>query len=159
MAALTNCRYLSHSRRIIRPRPLICLICLALLLSAMALGQVYLRFLSRDLQIETRKLQGLREELQNRRKALSVDIERLKSYETIRAHAEEKLGLSECLPEQSRRAIISGEAMARWSDTERIMADLRPADADRQNNKNVIAALGQKALSFSSVSMALDDGK
>ncbi|MFP4379121.1 MAG: cell division protein FtsL [Candidatus Sumerlaeia bacterium] len=157
VAKLTNCISFSPSIALIRPRRFMALVSLLLLLSLMGLGQVYLRFLTRDMQIETHKLQQTREKLQNRQKILVSELEQLKCYDAIKELAATELGLQECLPEQSRRAMISGDALARWSNAYALIAELRNPQTEAPQRASLIAELGDKVLSFSSVSMALDD--
>lgn len=85
------------------------------LVALLATGQIYLRFLSQDLQIETRKLQKRQMELVNLRKSLVSEVERLKCYDAIRAYASNKLGMEECSASQNRQTRLSAESVVKWS--------------------------------------------
>jgi cell division protein FtsL len=152
MTPLSRCDLLSRSRVFLRAKALFCLVSLLLVTVGLALVQVHLRFLTRDLQIETGKQQRVREELHNQKKLLVAEVERLKHYETIRDYAETKLGLRECLPNQTRRVVVSADTVAKWSDAAAALAV--PADGTERAKGSWLQALGEKAVEFSSVSMA-----
>jgi cell division protein FtsL len=152
MTPLSRCELLDRSRVLFRGKAFFCLVSLLAVVVGLAMGQVHLRFLARDLQIETGKLQRAREDLQNRKTVVVSEVERLKRYETIREYAESRLGLRECLPGQTCKAVVSAEVVAKWSDAAN--APAQPADVSSKDGRSWLNALGEKVVTLSSVSMA-----
>jgi len=78
MTPLSRCELLDRSRVLFRGKAFFCLVSFLVVVVGLAMGQVHLRFLARDLEIETGKLQRAREDLQNRKKVVVSEVERLK---------------------------------------------------------------------------------
>jgi len=124
-------------------------------LGGLGLAQIHLKFRTRDLQIETRKLQQARADLENRKIALVSRVERLKRCdEAFRDYARSELGLRECPPDRISKAFVSAEALARWRHLARAVQ--RPSAPVDQPPVRVLAELGQRMMSLSTPLMARD---
>lgn len=157
MASLSRCELSKYSRSLIRPRAVFYLGTFLTLLVSLSLAQVHLRFLTKDLVIETKKLQKQRADLLNRQKALSAEIEKLRNYDTIREYALNTLKLRECPPDHSSTEKLLASAVNRWRDDAASAAPVPAAPAPRgKSSPEKFFALLEDKMSLVSISMAHD---
>lgn len=154
MTRITKCKITRRTRTFLRPRMLFYVFSLLSVLGALSLGQIYLRFLSRDLLIETRKLQGRREELQARRQTMLSEVEHLKDYDHVREYAQAALGLRERSPLLNRRGLVTDDCVRRWTEAYQTVASLKQQKTTATEPERVIASLSDKLFDVSTVSMA-----
>ncbi|NQU45207.1 cell division protein FtsL [bacterium] len=154
MTRLSRCDLRRRSRVLLRPMVLFRSLTLLALLISLGLVEVHLRFLVRDLQIESQKLQAQRSELLNRQRMLVSEVESQKAGGAIERYAMTELGMEYCRPEQRRSARVAEGSVKRWQEMSRSLA-LADA-ASHSNNENLLETLGERMLILSSVSMARD---
>ncbi|MFW6303997.1 MAG: FtsB family cell division protein [Candidatus Sumerlaeota bacterium] len=158
MARLTKCKLKGRRLRLLRPWLVLRLLVLFGLVSALAFMQIHLRFRTRDMNIEARKLQQKRVELANRQASLRAEVERMKRFDRdFQAYAREELGLVECPPERCKQVRIAQSTLERWEaigkdDSTRVV----PAVESGPSNVVKLARLGQQVLNWSTLSMASD---
>ena len=154
MTPLTRVKFNGHSRLLLKP---LILIRLGVLLSVAvipAMGLTYLRFQTRDMQIETSKLQAKRQILASYKSNLVSQVEQLKRYDRMHDYAQARLGLRECPPEQTTRVALSPQVVERWNNV--IDKSALREEQTLQSTEHLIAQVGEKVISWSSVSMARD---
>ncbi|MBN1866425.1 hypothetical protein JW916_03940 [Candidatus Sumerlaeota bacterium] len=122
-------------------------------LCVLSLAQVHLRFMTRDLKIETRSLQQVGAELTNEKNSLISQVEELKRYDRLRQYAESELGLCKCPPSRVRRVEAAPAAVARWGDIQDAIAEVPGGDSPTEN---LLATVGEKMITWSNVALARD---
>lgn len=148
MTKLTPCQLDRFERPLLRPLSVFRLVFFFGVVSILLMLQTHLRFRTRDMQIETFKLQERRSALRNHKRALISQVEELKRYETVRAYAENHLGLRECPPERAARAVVAIETVERWRRIESGFSE--PGDC-RPSSEDLLATVGGRMLSLSAL--------
>ncbi len=159
MARLTKCKLQGRRLCLLRPWLVLRVMVVFGLLGALGFMQIHLRFKTRDMNIEMRKLQRERVELANRYASLRADVERMKRFdEDFQAYARTELGLVECPPERCKQVRLAESTVKRWQSI--ASGDMPEAESQVEEPSRVVrlARLGQELMSWSSTSMA-GDGK
>ena len=161
MTPLTKCDLTLHSSKLLHPVMLVKVLLLLTVMAALALAQTHLRFRTRDLQIETRKLQKQSAELKNRERTLVAETERLKIYDfEFRKYARTDLGLQECPPERSSRVVVSAEIFSKWEELGQRLDRRSRRSLPAPSKVRAVAQLGQRVISWSTTAMAQEaDGE
>ncbi len=154
MIRLTHCNLKRHKNTLLRPAVLFQLLLLLGLATGLALAHVHLRFVTRDLQIETSKLHKERNELNNKQARLIAEVEQLKDFENLRWYAEQELGMELCPTERSFKAVLTADAVMRWRS---VAVDITETEQDPMFGQTVLASLSERMVSWSSVSQADDN--
>ncbi len=159
MARLTKCKLQGRCLRLLRPWLVLRVLMVFGLFGALAFMQIHLRFNTRDMNIEMRKLQRERVELANRYASLRADVEQMKRFdEDFQNYARTELGLVECPPERCKQTRLAASTMEHWQAVSRGEMSETPAQIEEPSRVVRIARLGQQLMSWSSTSMA-DDGE
>jgi cell division protein FtsB len=158
MARLTKCKLNGRRLRLIRPWLMLRVLLLFALVSSLAFMQIYLRFCTRDMNIEMRKLQRKRVELANRRASLVAEVERLRRFDQdFQEYARSELGLVECPPERCKQTTVARSTLAHWQSIDReLSAPEKKQPSIEPSRVMRLARLGQHVVSWSSLSMASD---
>lgn len=157
MVKLTRCDLSEEYYQTLSPFLVFRIAVLLILIGTLLLAQTHLRFSTRNMKIETVKIQKEYTELYNQQLALTVEVEEKQRFDTdLREYAQGELGLYECSIENIASATVPAKTVARWKALERQMA--APARANQRDDWGV-AEFGRRILSWSTPAVGQGTGE
>ncbi len=155
MARLSNCSLYDRTCAVVRPTSVFRVLFFVTVLCVLALGQIHLGFLRRDLMIETRKLQHRYTELLEHRSALTAEVEGKRQIAFEQLNSNNPLGLKICPPERRFRGLVTASVLKRWETTP--SDTVIPGQEDDISARNVLFALGERVMSSPSFARTPED--
>lgn len=153
MTALTQCYAAGRPPLLLRPSLVFRVGFILFFVALLGMGLTYLRFVTRDLKIESSKLQKTQMILLSQKNTLASEVERYKRFENLREAESVKLGFAKCPPERSFAIVVSDSAVQKWKDV--ATRYYEEGEGSRtEPTERLLATVGERVLTWSSVSMA-----